>query len=131
MPAARTRLACSLFAVPVALVSLTASAAPWNPVDQAVFNDAGQYWSRDVELVDLDNDGFVDILFANVGGVFEGTDDAEMPNQAFHNDAGAAFSDISMDVFGGDPEGLWRRVLRRQRGPLSSLALYPDDLMAN
>jgi len=35
------------------------------------------------------------------------------------------------DVFGGDPEGLWRRVLRRQRGPLSSLALYPDDLMAN
>ena len=104
MPAARTRLACSLFAVPVALVSLTASAAPWNPVDQAVFNDAGQYWSRDVELVDLDNDGFVDILFANVGGVFEGTDDAEMPNQAFHNDAGAAFSDISMDVFGGDPD---------------------------
>ncbi len=96
----RTRIAISLLAVPLALVSLTADAAPWNKVDAAVFEDTGEYWSRDVELVDLDGDGYVDILFANVGGVFEGTDDSDMPNQAYHNDAGAAFTDVTASVFG-------------------------------
>ena len=95
MTAPRTRIHYSLLLIAsLALVSPRANAAPWNPVGANVFDDDGEFWSRDVELVD------VDILFANVGGVFEGTDDADMPNQAFHNDAGAGFSDISASVFG-------------------------------
>lgn len=35
------------------------------------------------------------------------------------------------DVFGRDPLGLWRAVLRRQPPPLNALALYPDDLSVN
>jgi putative transcriptional regulator len=35
------------------------------------------------------------------------------------------------DAFTGDPDGLWRAVLRRQRPPLSRLALYPDNVMSN
>jgi putative transcriptional regulator len=35
------------------------------------------------------------------------------------------------DVFGDQPEDLWRRVLRRQRGPLVFVASYPDDPTMN
>ena len=35
------------------------------------------------------------------------------------------------DVLSHDPEGLWRRVLRRQGGWLAVLALYPTDLSSN
>ena len=31
------------------------------------------------------------------------------------------------DVFGDDPEDLWKRVLRRQPGSLAFVASYPDD----
>ncbi len=35
------------------------------------------------------------------------------------------------DVFGPDPENLWREVLRRQGGRVAWLANAPDDLSAN
>ena len=35
------------------------------------------------------------------------------------------------DVFTDDPAGLWRRVLRRQQGPLSWYADYPPDPALN
>lgn len=35
------------------------------------------------------------------------------------------------DVLSGDPEGLWRRVLRRQGGWLAVLGLYPTELSSN
>jgi putative transcriptional regulator len=35
------------------------------------------------------------------------------------------------DAFSHDPEGLWKRVLRRQRGSLALVAAYPDDPMLN
>lgn len=35
------------------------------------------------------------------------------------------------DAFSDDPEGLWRTVLRRQKGDLRLLGSYPDDLSAN
>ncbi|MEV4558997.1 YqgE/AlgH family protein [Kitasatospora sp. NPDC049285] len=35
------------------------------------------------------------------------------------------------DVCCLDPDGLWRAVLRRQRGPLAMLATYPDDPTLN
>ncbi|SIO88390.1 YqgE/AlgH family protein [Nocardiopsis sp. JB363] len=39
-----------------------------------------------------------------------------------------AFAD---DLFGGDPEGLWSRVLRRQGGEMALLSTYPDDPTMN
>ncbi|MCB9748390.1 MAG: VCBS repeat-containing protein [Myxococcales bacterium] len=91
----------SLPALLLALTPAIATAAPWTPSN---FIDPDPQWSRDVELADLDGDGYVDILFANVGGVFEGTDDAVLPNQAFKNDNGTGFIDISIAVFGQDPD---------------------------
>ena len=35
------------------------------------------------------------------------------------------------DVLSPDPAGLWRRVLRRQRGMLSTVANFPSDLSVN
>jgi len=35
------------------------------------------------------------------------------------------------DVFCGDPGALWRSVMRRQGGRLSSIGLYPDDPAVN
>ncbi len=35
------------------------------------------------------------------------------------------------DVFGADPRGLWRRVLRRQPGDLALLSTAPDDASLN
>ncbi len=38
---------------------------------------------------------------------------------------------VADDIFSDEPEGLWRRVLRRQRGPLTLVASYPDDPSMN
>jgi len=38
---------------------------------------------------------------------------------------------VADDVFGDEPHGLWRRVLRRQPPPLAFVASFPDDLRAN
>lgn len=35
------------------------------------------------------------------------------------------------DAFSADPAGMWRRVLRRQRGILSTVANFPSDLSVN
>ncbi|MGI8491468.1 MAG: YqgE/AlgH family protein [Acidimicrobiales bacterium] len=35
------------------------------------------------------------------------------------------------DVFSGDPDGLWKAVLRRQRGGLALASAYPDDPSMN
>jgi putative transcriptional regulator len=35
------------------------------------------------------------------------------------------------DVFAGDPDRLWRQVLRRQEGDLAFLATFPDDPAMN
>jgi putative transcriptional regulator len=35
------------------------------------------------------------------------------------------------DIFGANPNDLWRSVLRRQPRPVSQMALYPDDLILN
>ncbi|MCB9756595.1 MAG: VCBS repeat-containing protein, partial [Myxococcales bacterium] len=81
------------FAAPV-----SALAAPgWTPSN---FLDQGRYISKDVELVDLDNDGWIDILFANASW---GNNEA-LPNQAYRNVGGKSFVDISKDVFGLDPD---------------------------
>ena len=35
------------------------------------------------------------------------------------------------DPFAGDPAGLWRQVLRRQRGELAMVATFPEDPSMN
>jgi len=35
------------------------------------------------------------------------------------------------DVFIGDPDRLWRQVLRRQEGDMAFLATFPDDPAQN
>ena len=96
-----------------ALALLSAAVAPavhaadppvlWLPTPNAVFNDPlPGYWSTKVELADIDNDGFVDILYANVGGYQAGTPDSLLSNQAWHNEGGTKFTDISIEVFGED-----------------------------
>ncbi len=94
-------VSCTVACFVVTLVAPAgARAAPWSP---AAAIDDDLHWSRDVELVDLDNDGWVDILFANVGGVFQDEPNSHMPNQAYLNIQGAGFQAISAEVFGLDP----------------------------
>ena len=38
---------------------------------------------------------------------------------------------LATDLFSADASGLWRRVLRRQRGRLAMFAAYPDDVGSN
>ena len=65
-------------------------------------------------------------LFAGYAGWMPGQLEAELLERAwFVVDAEPG------DVFDVQPESLWRRVLARQRGPLSRLANYPTDPRRN
>jgi putative transcriptional regulator len=46
-------------------------------------------------------------------------------------DAWIVVDALAADVFSGSPDRLWRSVLKRQTGPISWLANYPDDVDAN
>ncbi|MBK8265465.1 MAG: VCBS repeat-containing protein [Nannocystis sp.] len=103
------RKSCRAPITALTLLTLTptlASADPiWVPTPNVVFNDPlPGYWSTNVELADLDGDGLVDVLFANVGGAQSGTPDSILSNQAFRNEGpGTKFTDISLEIFGEDP----------------------------
>ena len=83
------------------LAPTPSEAAPWVQASPATFNDTLQAWSTKVELADIDGNGWVDILFANVGGYQAGTEDSYWYNQAFLNMDGT-FVDKSFEVFGPD-----------------------------
>ncbi|MEZ4382227.1 MAG: FG-GAP-like repeat-containing protein [Nannocystaceae bacterium] len=72
----------------------------WLEVANSVFDPVFDYWTTKVEIADINSDGLPDILFANVGGVQAGTPDSIVPNQAYLNDAGTQFLDVSAEVFG-------------------------------
>ncbi len=86
-----------------------------------------------VVAVDLDDDPVLGgahlrgvRIFAGYAGWSAGQLEDEMAEGAWFvvdGDAG--------DVFTDDTEGLWRRVLGRQDGPLSRLRFFPDDLRTN
>ncbi|MEZ4426151.1 MAG: FG-GAP-like repeat-containing protein [Nannocystaceae bacterium] len=84
------------------MLSSSASAAPWNVAPPEVFSDEGR-WTRGVELADLDGDGRVDLLFANVAGEEQGDVEAAQPNQAYRNTP-EGFLDVSVAIFGKDPD---------------------------
>ncbi len=100
----RRIFALSIPTLALLLAPMQTQAAPWMVAPQSTFNDAPPgYWSTKVELADINGDGWVDILFANVGGYQAGTPDSILANQAFINNEGMGFSDESLAVFGPNP----------------------------
>ena len=77
-------------ALSVALLPTLASAAPWEP--SAPLADAGQI-SQKVELVDINGDGFVDVVLANSGGDLTGSQADAQLNQVFINDGAGNFTE--------------------------------------
>jgi putative transcriptional regulator len=65
-------------------------------------------------------------VFAGYAGWGGGQLEAEI-------EAGAWFvvDAVPDDVFGADPDGRWRSVLRRQPGPLAMVSTFPDDPSLN
>ncbi|MCB9569621.1 MAG: VCBS repeat-containing protein [Myxococcales bacterium] len=94
----------------LALVAMTTSPAQaadppqtWLQVPSGVFLDPlPGYWTTKVEIADVNDDGWPDILFANVGGYQAGTPDSFQSNQCWINDGGMSFADSSVEVFGED-----------------------------
>ena len=78
----------------------------WLQVPSGVFLDPlPGYWTTKIEIADINDDGWPDMLFANVGGYQAGTPDSFLSNQAYVNDGeGMAmkFLDASVEVFGED-----------------------------
>lgn len=64
-------------------------------------------------------------VFAGYSGWSSGQLEAELATGAWF-----VLEAAPDDAF-GDPEGLWRRVLRRQPGLLGAIGLYPDDPLLN
>ncbi|HFE44252.1 MAG TPA: hypothetical protein ENJ18_01995, partial [Nannocystis exedens] len=92
----------------LALVAVTAlpiqarAADPvlWQQVPSAVFLDPlPGYWTTKIEIADINDDGWPDILFANVGGYQAGTPDSFLSNQAYVNEEGMKFVNASIEVF--------------------------------
>lgn len=70
-------------------------------------------------------------LFAGYAGWSEGQLDGEIAAGSWIVAATRRGTLGADDVFGANPAELWRTVLRRQPAPISKMALYPDDLIAN
>ncbi len=81
------------------LLPLVGQGAPWLESKQ-FFAENENLGSSMVDAADLDNDGYIDLVFANGSGYDKGTPDSTKQQQAFHNDAGVATTDISDAVFG-------------------------------
>lgn len=65
-------------------------------------------------------------IFAGYAGWGSGQLEAEIAEGAWY-----VVPSLPDDVFSLEPEGLWRRVLRRQRDQMAYLATYPDDPTQN
>ncbi|MBA3545146.1 MAG: VCBS repeat-containing protein, partial [Nannocystis sp.] len=81
------------------LLPLVGQGAPWLESKQ-FFAEGKNLGSSMVDAADLDNDGYVDLVFANGSGYDKGTPDSHKSQQAYHNDAGVSTTDISDQVFG-------------------------------
>jgi len=80
-------------AVSTALLPALASASPWELNPMITLPDNGTT-SQKVELVDINADGFVDIVFANSTGNETGNQQDAQLNQIFINDNGTAFNEL-------------------------------------
>jgi hypothetical protein len=93
----KTRIALCLM-VTVALSSV-AQAAPWNEAAKDFFTETANAPSNKVDAADLNGDGYIDLVFANGGGFDKGDENADQPQQAFLNNAGASMTDVSAAIF--------------------------------
>jgi hypothetical protein len=91
-PIALFFMLCSALACP-------AQAAPWVENKQFFTENAGLPSSM-VDAADLDDDGYVDLVFANGDGYDKGTMDSDVRQQSFHNDGGTSMIENSEAVFG-------------------------------
>ncbi len=81
-------------------VPLTARAEPWVE-DKAFFTENANAGSSMVDAADLNDDGWIDLVFANGSGYDKGDANSDQLQQAFRNDGGLATTDISTEVFEG------------------------------
>jgi putative transcriptional regulator len=65
-------------------------------------------------------------VFAGYAGWGVGQLDGEIEDGAWY-----VVDAVAEDLFGGEPETLWSRVLRRQGGDMALLSTYPDDPTMN
>ncbi len=99
----------ALVAAPTLPMQAQAADPPqmWLQVPSGVFLDPlPGYWTTKIEIADINDDGWPDMLFANVGGYQAGTPDSFLSNQAYVNDGegeNMKFLDASIEVFGEDP----------------------------
>ncbi|MFY0531769.1 FG-GAP repeat domain-containing protein [Nannocystis pusilla] len=81
----------SLTAVLVLGLPSVAAAAPWALKPNVQLPDSG-FVTQKLELVDVNDDGFVDIAFANSSGDSTGGAQNAQPNQLLINDGGSGFT---------------------------------------
>jgi len=98
----------------------------WQQVPTNVFLDPlPGYWTTKVEIADINDDGWPDIIFANVGGLQAGTPDSFLSNQVYVNDGGEKFIDASIEVFGEDENNPGKSVQDTAR--VIKAADFDDD----
>lgn len=86
-----------------------------------------------IGLVDLDTPP--ELLAGGVGPMrvfagYAGWSSGQLDEEVAAGSWGVVDSEPS-DAFSSDPKNLWRRVLRRQRGPLAMLATFSEDPQLN
>jgi len=99
---------------------------PWSPLLTAL-DTVGPLATVDLTRDPLDLSG-IDALrvFVGYAGWAPGQLEAELAQEAW-----IVAPALPGDLWSADPEGLWRRVLRRQGGTTAWLSLHPVDPTAN
>jgi hypothetical protein len=84
-----------------AITPATESVDLWEDVTGTTIGETGG-WTNKVELADINNDGLVDLLFAN-GGDYETPGKPEFSQVFLNQGAGKAFKEVTQQVFGPIP----------------------------
>ena len=75
-------------------------------------------------------DGLSEIVDLRIFSGYAGWGNGQLEGEVGQGDWFVVES-LATDLFAVDASGLWRRVLRRQRGRLAMFAAYPDDVGSN
>jgi hypothetical protein len=92
----KARIVLCILASPT--LSSISQAAPWTE-DKVFLTENANAPSSKVDAADLNGDGYIDLVFANGGGFDKGDENADQPQQAFFNNAGASMTDVSAAIF--------------------------------
>ncbi len=120
--------ACLFQGGPVELDALIALARLDGPIEGAWSQVVGGLGSIDLTLDPSEvAEGVLSLrVFRGYSGWGAGQLDGELDEGAW-----MVFDSLADDLFTPDPDGLWRRVVRRQGGRVAWLANAPDDLSSN